>query len=102
MLDIKELAETVDAAALAPTVAADTVATSPKSATRTRSTAPPSSTSARSTVLPRIELVGDEPTLVVDEKRRFDPIRPLGQGGVGEVVGVHDNDIGRPVALKRL
>jgi eukaryotic-like serine/threonine-protein kinase len=57
---------------------------------------------ARSTVLPRVELIGSEPTLVVDNKRRFEPLRSLGEGGAGYVVGVQDHDIGRQVALKRL
>lgn len=58
--------------------------------------------SIRSTVLPRVEIVGSEPTLVVDNKRRFEPTGHLGEGGVGEVALVQDHDIGRPVALKRL
>ena len=33
---------------------------------------------------------------------RFHPVRVLGRGGLGEVTLVHDNDIDRPVALKRL
>ncbi len=97
MFDTKELA-TVEDPAIAPTV----VAGSPEAREGVRTPIPPSSAATRNTVLPRVEIVGDRPTLVADEKRRFEPTRALGQGGVGEVVGAHDNDIGRPVALKRI
>jgi eukaryotic-like serine/threonine-protein kinase len=56
----------------------------------------------RGTVLPRVEIVGSEPTLIARTKRRYEDVRPLGKGGIGEVVSAQDNDIGRPVALKRL
>ncbi len=56
----------------------------------------------RSTVLPRMELVDAVPTLVAQGKRRFDLVRQLGIGGLGEVIGAEDNDIGRKVALKKL
>jgi serine/threonine-protein kinase len=71
------------------------------------SLAPPSEgvatvSGVRSTVLPRMELVGTVPTLVAQGKRRFDLVRQLGVGGLGEVIGAEDNDIGRKVALKKL
>jgi serine/threonine-protein kinase len=60
-------------------------------------------TPVRTTVLPRVEMDGARPRVVVDNKRRrFDPVRQLGEGGHGEVTGVQDNDIGRTVAIKRL
>src|SRR6516164_2121483 len=62
----------------------------------------PESTSIRTTVLPRLQMIDAEPRLVVESKRRFEPIRRLGEGGHGEVTGAHDQDIGRNVAIKRL
>jgi tRNA A-37 threonylcarbamoyl transferase component Bud32 len=63
---------------------------------------PPPVSSHRTTVLPRIELNGAQAELVFDGKQRFEKIRLLGEGGLGEVVGAHDHDIGRKVAIKRL
>jgi eukaryotic-like serine/threonine-protein kinase len=73
----------------------------------TMAAAPPSEAvtatgAVRSTVLPRMELVDAVPTLVVQGKRRFELVRQLGIGGLGEVIGAEDNDIGRKVALKKL
>ncbi len=62
----------------------------------------PSVTLPRSTVLPRFEMDGAEPRLVLGAQRRYETIRRLGEGGFGEVVGARDNDIGREVAVKRL
>ncbi len=56
----------------------------------------------RSTVLPRLERVGDGSRLVTDSRLRFEELGVLGRGGVGEVVLAQDNDIERPVAVKRL
>ena len=64
---------------------------------------PPAGASARrSTVLPRVEWAGDKPNVVPFERERFEELRPLGQGGMGEVVLLKDHDIERTVALKRL
>ncbi|HYO59415.1 serine/threonine-protein kinase [Archangium sp.] len=56
----------------------------------------------RSTVLPRVQWNGDRPDVVPFERERFEEVRPLGQGGMGEVVLLKDHDIERMVALKRL
>ena len=59
-------------------------------------------TSRRNTVLPRVEWKGDRADLLPPQRERFEEMRPLGQGGMGEVVLLQDNDIERLVALKRL
>jgi serine/threonine-protein kinase len=56
----------------------------------------------RSTVLPRVEWKGSQPNMVPFQRERFEEVRPLGQGGMGEVVLLKDHDIERMVALKRL
>jgi serine/threonine-protein kinase len=54
------------------------------------------------TILPRAERDGAAVRLVSREQPRYEPIRPLGSGGMGEVTLVLDRDIGRLVAVKRL
>ena len=56
----------------------------------------------RSTVLPRVERAGGEVQLHVESKLRYEPVKLLGVGGMGEVVLVEDQDIARRVAVKRL
>jgi serine/threonine protein kinase len=63
---------------------------------------PVPTSSNRSTVLPRVEWKGDRPTIVPLQRERFEELRPLGQGGMGEVVLLKDHDIERTVAVKRL
>ncbi|RKH48253.1 serine/threonine-protein kinase [Corallococcus sicarius] len=58
--------------------------------------------SRRNTVLPRVEWTGAQPSVVPLQRERFEEVRPLGQGGMGEVVLIRDHDIEREVALKRL
>jgi len=76
------------------TMAADSAA--PSLTTRTIDT------TLRTTVLPRVEIVGEEPKIVADGKVRYELSRRLGEGGVGEVIMARDNDIDRDVAIKRL
>src|SRR5678815_5674562 len=59
-------------------------------------------TSLRTTVLPRVEIVGEKPSVVADGKVRYELANLLGEGGVGEVIKARDNDIDRDVAIKRL
>ncbi|HEX8820092.1 MAG TPA: serine/threonine-protein kinase [Archangium sp.] len=56
----------------------------------------------RGTVLPRVQWNGDRQDVVPFQRERFEEVRPLGQGGMGEVVLLKDHDIERMVALKRL
>ncbi len=64
--------------------------------------APAQAQARRSTVLPRVQWNGDRHDVVPFQRERFEEVRPLGQGGMGEVVLLKDNDIERLVALKRL
>jgi serine/threonine-protein kinase len=93
----RALVNAVTALAPAPSTA------TARSAGASSSTTPPLS-STRITVLPRAALAedGDVVQLVRDGRARYEPIRPLGVGGMGEVMLVHDQDIARPVAVKRL
>ncbi len=66
---------------------------------------PPSASTTsggRTTVLPRITGEGAELRLESEVRTRYEPIKLLGTGGMGEVVLVQDQDISRKVAIKRL
>jgi len=56
----------------------------------------------RSTVLPHLELRDGQVHVSQAVRPRYEEVRRLGEGGMGEVVLARDNDIGRVVALKRL
>ena len=56
----------------------------------------------RTTVLPMIQVHDGHPTLLADDRMRYEPVGQLGQGGMGEVLKVKDNDIQRTVAVKRM
>ncbi len=60
------------------------------------------SSAVRTTVLPRVAFEGEIPQLVSATRERFESAKVLGRGGVGEVLLARDNDIDRPVAIKRL
>jgi serine/threonine-protein kinase len=67
--------------------------------------APATRASLRTTnasVLPRIDPHPSGTRLVPNEGRRYETVKTLGRGGMGEVALVEDRDIGRSVALKRL
>ena len=57
---------------------------------------------SRSTVLPTVAEIDGEARLVHTERPRYAEVSSLGSGGMGEVKLVHDQDIDRKVALKRL
>jgi serine/threonine-protein kinase len=82
----------------------DTIADTAPAASLPKSSAtakPALSLTMRSTVLPRLTR-GAAPAEPASNAPRFEAVRLLGQGGIGEVTLVRDNDIDRPVALKRL
>src|SRR5512133_3565399 len=56
----------------------------------------------RTTVLPSLRLQNGQPKLLAEDRLRYETVGQLGQGGMGEVLKVTDNDIRRTVALKRL
>jgi serine/threonine-protein kinase len=59
--------------------------------------------SPSSTVLPRLEFEGGGgPLLVTGARTRYEDVKTLGEGGMGEVLLARDNDIQRLVARKRL
>jgi serine/threonine-protein kinase len=53
-------------------------------------------------VLPRVENGPGVARVVLAGKPRYEPVRPLGAGGQAEVTLARDQDIDRPVAVKRL
>ncbi len=59
-------------------------------------------TTTRTTVLPRVDAHAAGPALVVEPRERYRIEKVLGEGGAGEVVRATDNDIARPVAIKRI
>jgi serine/threonine-protein kinase len=88
---------------------ADTLAAAPSDAPGERLSlsspaARASRTFERSAVLPRATSPGvaGAPVAVPAEHPRYEKVRALGEGGVGEVALVLDNDIQRQVAIKRL
>lgn len=56
----------------------------------------------RATVLPRVTAKDSGLALAPTNQDRYQTVRPLGAGAMGEVSLEHDNDIGRTVAVKRL
>lgn len=82
------ISETIDEASSLPPV-------TPTSSARSLN-----ATAVRTTVLPRRK--SPQAAEVTELRPRFDRVRTLGQGGMGEVELARDNDIRRTVAVKRL
>ena len=81
----------------------DTMAASPSLVSATVVSSGASMTnSARYTTLPRIEMEGLTARLTHENKDRYQPVKLLGRGGAGEVNLVQDQDIIRPIAMKRI
>ena len=62
----------------------------------------PNPSITRTTVLPRVQFDGVAPSLVRTNLARYQEGDLLGRGGLGEVLRAEDNDIRRPVAIKRM
>ena len=56
----------------------------------------------RTTVLPRRKSTDANPAALTEQRARFDRVRLLGQGAMGQVELARDNDIRRTVAVKRV
>ena len=63
---------------------------------------PKATTGGRTTVLPRRKKVADDMKLEAEQRPRFDRVRTLGEGAMGQVELARDNDIRRTVAVKRM
>jgi serine/threonine protein kinase len=66
------------------------------------STGVPAVNATRLTALPRISMEGEIPKLTLENKERYQSVKLLGRGGVGEVNLVQDQDIVRAIAMKKL
>jgi len=63
----------------------------------------PMTSTLRTTVLPRGSTAEKAASAITHEpKVRYALAHRLGQGGVGDVIKAHDNDIDRPIAIKRI
>ncbi len=76
------------------------------SKTPSLSSAPQSETPAgnlrNTTILPKVRMTGKAHELINESRDRYEVVRKLGEGAVGEVSLAKDNDIQRLVAIKRL
>ncbi|MGE0788161.1 MAG: serine/threonine-protein kinase [Sandaracinaceae bacterium] len=62
----------------------------------------PTLRNTNNSVLPRVHASQGKVRLAPSEGLRYETVRTLGQGGMGEVALVNDRDIGRTVAVKKL
>jgi serine/threonine-protein kinase len=92
-------AETAAAPVDNPLATAETFAEAPRGDGRPNGL---NTTGSRTSVLPRVDGDGARIRLVQEPKLRYEPLKLLGAGGMGEVMLVHDQDIARKVAVKRL
>jgi serine/threonine protein kinase len=56
----------------------------------------------RTTALPKLGVSANKPQLLVTKERRYNVLKRLGQGGMGEVFLAVDQDIGRKIAIKKV
>ena len=88
--------------ALAATQAVDGAASSAGVRSMNGATAIATSRAGRTTVLPRVIVSDGPPQWGVDNRPRYETLKTIGEGGMGEVALVQDHDIDRQVALKKL
>ena len=99
------LAPTLDAASVADTISDVSLAATLHAPAAKVGAVLPTRDGGRThtTVLPRIDVGADARPVVVDATReRYEQMKSLGAGGMGEVALVRDHDIGREVAIKRM
>jgi serine/threonine protein kinase len=83
-------------------VAATALAATQVAAEAGATSLPKPQASTRTTVLPQIEEASGAFSFRVEARTRYQPVKLLGHGGMGEVILVDDQDIARKVAVKRL
>ena len=104
MTSAPSLAPTVDAATIVDPRGDVSLAATIQGPAAAGPAAPPTRSGARThtTVLPPLDGATPRTAVAGEARNRYDELKSLGVGGMGEVALVQDNDIGRKVAIKRI